>query len=193
MTLEELIKLKGENYELFIEEVKKINQEIPDYLKISKRSLINTMTHANDPTIKEKIKSSMNKIVEQTDFREQVSENNKKKTKPYAIYKGEEYTLGGLTEILKISRVSIGNMKTGKFPNRYNLIFIENNRKKPTKEQRDKISESLRNKEPKYYAIYKGVKYTFNELLEVLEIGRTTLFNLKKGIGNTSKYNLTFL
>ena len=193
MTLEELIKLKEEDYELFIERVKEMNQETPNYLTISKRSLINTMTHAKDPSLKERIKSSMKEIVEKTDFRDQVGLNNKKKRKPYAIYEGFTYTSNELVEVLGISRVAIGNMKSGKFENRFNLEFIDNGRKKLTSEQKNKISNTLNGKEPSYYAVYEGNSYTFNELLEILKIGRGTLFNLKKGKGKVAKYNLIFL
>ena len=193
MTLEELIKLKEENYELFVERVKEMNQETPNYLTISKRSLINTMTHAKDPSLKERIKSSMKEIVEKTDFRDQVGLNNKKKRKPYAIYEGSAYTLNELVEVLGISRVAIGNMKSGKFENRFSLEFIDNGRKKLTPEQKNKISNTLNGKGPSYYAVYEGNPYTFNELLEILKIGRGTLFNLKRGKGKVDKYNLTFL
>jgi DNA-binding Xre family transcriptional regulator len=135
----------------------------------------------------------MKEVVEKTDFRNQVVLNNKKKIKPYAIYNGVTYTLNELVEILGISRVSIGNMKSGKFENRFNLEFIDNGRKKLNDKQKNKISNTLNKREPSYYAIYEGIPYTFKELLEILKIGRVTLFNLKRGKGRVDKYNLIFL
>ena len=192
MDLKNILKLKEENYPLFLLEIEKMEKEVPKYMEISEKSLQKFLVHASDPSIKDRIKSSLKEMVENTDFRDQVSIANRKNNKPYAIYEGKKYTLVELTKILGISRVSIGNMKKGIFLNRFNLEFIKE-RKSLTENQKNKISGSLKNRGPKFFAIYKETPYTFNRLLEVLEIKKTTLFNLKRGLGKVDKYNLKFL
>jgi hypothetical protein len=120
MTLEELIKLKQENYPLFVETVKGLNEEIPEYLKISK-SNINRILSVLSPEHKFANSKSLTGKSRGDDFKKKMS---KIKTKPFAKYKDKIYTRQELAEELNVHVNTITWIKTGQLKNKYEIEFL---------------------------------------------------------------------
>ena len=115
------------------------------------------------------------------DLKKKVSES---KIKPYAIYKGKEYSRPDLSIELGVHVNTLTYIKKGELENKYELVFLDNvpiYTKKPGNRGGSKL-----------FAIYEGVSYCQNDLAQLLKISRGTLHHIKKG-NSPNKYNLTFL
>jgi len=137
MTLEELNKLKQENYPLFIETVKSLNEETPKYSTISRFSL-KCYESQNDPEVRENMSRSIKKSLQNPEIRKKISEQAKKpelkeirakagKAKSnmkYAIYNDVAYTRTELIQMLGVSKTVLWDIKRGYTKNRFNLKFL---------------------------------------------------------------------
>ena len=106
------------------------------------------------------------------------------KTKPYAVYKGKEYSRSELASELGVHVNTLSYIKKGDLENKYDLIFLDNvptYTKKPGNRGGSKP-----------FAIYNEVSYCQNELSVLLKTSRATLHRIKKG-EIPDKYGLVFL
>jgi hypothetical protein len=141
MTLEELVKLKQENYPLFVETVKGLNEEIPKYKKITLFQL-RCCEAQNDPFLKSKISNSVKISLSDESVKKKISDQSKRPElkearakagkatakmnfdKKYAIYKGVAYTRSELIELLEVSKTVLWDIKRKATKNRFNLEFL---------------------------------------------------------------------
>lgn len=137
MTLEELLKLKQEDYQLFIKTTQGLNEEIPKYKTMSSFAMKSVEVQC-DPDVKAKISTSLLKVMKTESYKSKMSEamskdsfkelrskaGKAKANMKYAIYEGKEYTRTELSELLGVSKTVIWSMKTGYTINRFNLIFL---------------------------------------------------------------------
>ena len=176
MTLEDLLKLKQEDYDLFIETVKNLNQENPKYSDFSNGRLA-TMTGTSFALKgKEKSEEQRKKLSEAKKGKSQSEEHKKKISEGLAKSETHPWR-GGFSEE---HRKNISLSKMGKSPNEETRKKLSEAGKgnKLSTESLNKIAETRKNRP---FAIYQGKNFTLTELSEELGLPKKVVSNIKSG------------
>ena len=206
MTLEELLKLKQEDYQLFIKTTQGLNEEIPKYLKYNqgKLNLISNVispdhriknSQANQGRIfseesKKKMSNSQKGKIKSEDSKRKIANAMKEIMDNQEIRNKISLSLKDKPKTeehrKKMSKSHKGKSKSE--DHKKNIAMAGKNR--ITKEEtKQKISESIKNIK---YAIYEGKEYSLTELGSLLNISKKILYRIKVGV-TKNNYGIQFL
>ena len=176
MNLDELLRLKEENYDLFIETVKNLNQEDSKYLDFSNGRLA-TMAGASFALKgKEKSEEQRRKLSESKKGKPQAEEHKKKISE--GLLKSENHPWkGGFSEEHKknISRSKMGKITSEETKKK---LSISGKGNKLSQESLDKIVQTRTNRP---FAIYKEKIFSLTELGLELNLPKQVISNIKSG------------
>jgi hypothetical protein len=176
MNLEELLKLKEENYDLFIETVKNLGQEEAKYSEFSNGRLA-TMTGTSFALRgKEKSEDQKKKLSDAKKGKPQSEEHKKKISEGLAKAENHPWR-GGFSEDHK---KKISQSKMGKSPSEETRqkLSIAGKGNKLSQESLDKIVQT-RTSRP--FAIYQGRTFSLTELSSELNLPKKVISNIKCG------------
>jgi hypothetical protein len=176
MNLEELLRLKEENYDLFLETVKNLNQEYSRYSDFSNGRL-STMTGTSF-ALKGKEKSEeQRKKLSESKKGKPTSEDHKKKISEGLLKSENHPWKGGFSEE---HRKNISQSKIGISPSKETRqkLSVAGKGNKLSKESLDKIVQTRTNRA---FAIYQGKTFSLTDLSLELNLPKQVISNIKSG------------
>ena len=201
MKLQDLLKLKEEDYDLFLQKVDEMNSQSPKYKEMCNQKISVAVTG-----VMNKGKSLSEEARKKMSESRKGNSNNKGKSlseeareriskaglKPYAIYKGKVYTAIGLSEELGFKNYTkVSQIKSGKKKDEWGITFLETtNHKKETKPRNNfKHRQDVLSRP---YAIINDETLTLTELSEKIGFNKIKIAHIKAG--RTKNYlGITFL